>query len=81
MIEGDDEEDEERRVPLPNVKSASLAKVLEYCNHYIEDPMTEFVKVKITLFFCQIIKEFVNNHPYVAFTRCRYWDFSTSFLC
>lgn len=45
----DDEIDEEKRVPLPNVRKDILAKVLEYCNHYVTEPMTEFVKVRSTI--------------------------------
>lgn len=43
---GDDADEDEKRVPLPNVKKEILSKVLEYCNHYIEEPMTDFVKVR-----------------------------------
>lgn len=33
---GDDDSDEDDiiEIPLPNVKSAVLAKVIEYCTHY-----------------------------------------------
>eukprot|EP01039_Chlorochromonas_danica_P000388 gene388-421_t len=41
---GDDDGEDEKRVPLPNVKKEILSKVLEFCNHYQEEPMTEFVK-------------------------------------
>ncbi len=41
----DDDQDEEKRIPLPNVRREILAKVLEFCNHYHEEKMTEFVKV------------------------------------
>lgn len=42
----DDDSEEEKEIPLPNVKAATLAKVIEYCRHYMEDPMTEFEKVR-----------------------------------
>ncbi len=45
MLEGDEESDEEKKVPLPNVKTPILAKVLEFAKHYQTEPMTEFVKV------------------------------------
>ena len=40
-IDDDAEEDDEvREIPLPNVKDAVLTKVIEYCTHYKEEPMT-----------------------------------------
>lgn len=40
----DQDEDEAQEIPLPNVKSPILAKVIEFCRHYKEDPMTEIEK-------------------------------------
>lgn len=39
-IDDEDDEDEVREIPLPNVKDSILAKVIEYCTHYKEEPMT-----------------------------------------
>jgi S-phase kinase-associated protein 1 len=40
-IDDDVEEDDEvREIPLPNVKDAVLTKVIEYCTHYKDEPMT-----------------------------------------
>ena len=38
---GDDESEETLDIPLPNVKGVVLGKVIEYCQHYVEEPMTE----------------------------------------
>ncbi len=32
---------EPQEIPLPNVKGRVLAKVIEYCNHYVEDKMSD----------------------------------------
>mmetsp|Transcript_15297 Transcript_15297/g.27728 ORF Transcript_15297/g.27728 Transcript_15297/m.27728 type:complete len:166 (-) Transcript_15297:341-838(-) len=39
-IDEDADEDEVQEIPLPNVRSAVLTKVIEYCTHYQTDPMT-----------------------------------------
>jgi len=36
----DDDTEEDLEVPLPNVSTPVLEKVLEYCKHYQEEPMT-----------------------------------------
>ena len=47
MIDDDQDDEESQEIPLPNVKSAILAKVIEYCQHYKTEPMTEIEKVHI----------------------------------
>ncbi|KAL3778144.1 hypothetical protein ACHAW5_003152 [Stephanodiscus triporus] len=44
MLEEDNEEEKVIEIPLPNVKSAVLRKVIEFCQHYQEEPMVEFKK-------------------------------------
>jgi hypothetical protein len=47
MITDDDDSDETQEIPLPNVKSSILAKVIEFAKHYKEEAMTEIEKVKM----------------------------------
>jgi S-phase kinase-associated protein 1 len=50
MIDAESEDVQE--IPLPNVKAAILSKVIEFCTHYLEEPMTTIPKVlfRIPLF-------------------------------
>ncbi len=42
MIDDTVEQDAEpQEIPLPNVKGRVLAKVVEFCNHYVEDKMSD----------------------------------------
>jgi S-phase kinase-associated protein 1 len=49
MIDDDQDDEESQEIPLPNVKSAILAKVIEYCQHYKTEPMTEIEKVYLSI--------------------------------
>ena len=44
--DGDDNDDEDnvQEIPLPNVKAAVLRKVIEFCEHFLSEPMTEIEK-------------------------------------
>ena len=49
MKDEDEEEDEDEdakptEIPLPNVKSDVLKKVIEFCEHHLQEPMTEIEK-------------------------------------
>eukprot|EP01006_Ploeotia_vitrea_P018525 TRINITY_DN50041_c0_g1_i1.p1 TRINITY_DN50041_c0_g1~~TRINITY_DN50041_c0_g1_i1.p1 ORF type:complete len:171 (-),score=9.34 TRINITY_DN50041_c0_g1_i1:96-608(-) len=44
MIDEDQDEEEAQEIPLPNVKSTILAKVIEFCRQYSVEPMTEIEK-------------------------------------
>ena len=49
MIDVDEDDEESQKINLPNVKSAILAKVIEYCQHYKTEPMTEIEKVHLNI--------------------------------
>jgi S-phase kinase-associated protein 1 len=44
MDEDAEEEGESIEIPLPNVKSQVLRKVIEFCEHHLQEPMTEIEK-------------------------------------
>eukprot|EP01033_Poteriospumella_lacustris_P010088 gene10088-7202_t len=44
MIDEDHDDEEAQEIPLPNVKSSILAKVIEYAQQYIAEPMHEIEK-------------------------------------
>lgn len=44
ITEDAEEEGNNIEIPLPNVKSQVLQKVIEFCEHHLSDPMTEIEK-------------------------------------
>jgi S-phase kinase-associated protein 1 len=51
MLDEDQLEDEEaQEMPLLNIKSTILAKVIEYCQYYLHNPMNEIEKVRFPLY-------------------------------
>ncbi len=48
MIDEEQDEEEAQEIPLPNVKSSILAKIIEFTQHYKSEPMNEIEKVRVT---------------------------------
>ncbi|CAI5744557.1 unnamed protein product [Peronospora destructor] len=44
LISDDADDDEVQEIPLPNVKSPVLSKVIEFCSHHYNSPMREIEK-------------------------------------
>ena len=44
IADNEDEENAQLEIPLPNVKSQVLQKVIEFCEHHLTEPMTEIEK-------------------------------------
>lgn len=51
MIDEEQNEEEAQEIPLPNVKSAILAKVIEFVQRHKSEPMTDIEKVSRNTFF------------------------------
>ena len=49
MVDDEQDEQEAQEIPLPNVKSAILARVIEFAQHYRIEPMTEIEKVRVVV--------------------------------
>merc|ERR1719198_1476352 len=52
-----DEDDAAQEVPLPNVKSAVLTKVIDFCKHHITDPMPEIEKPLKSANMAEVVSE------------------------
>ena len=60
MIDEDQDDEEAQEIPLPNVKSPILAKIIEFCRHYKQSPMHEIEKVINYIFYQKYIYIYLN---------------------
>jgi len=63
MICNSDEDDDNdvQEMPLPNVRSCVLAKVIEYCRHYFKEPMSEIEKPLISSKMGDVVNSWYAN--------------------
>lgn len=64
MIDEDQDDEDPQEIPLPNVKSAILAKVIEFLQHYKVEAMTEIEKPLKSSNMAEVIQEW-----YAAFVE------------
>lgn len=63
MIDDDQDEEEAQEIPLPNVKSPILAKVIEYLEHYNKsEAMTEIEKPLKSANMHEVVQEWYANY-------------------
>jgi S-phase kinase-associated protein 1 len=53
----DDCDGEAQDIPLPNIKASVLQKVIEFCTHYIEDPMNEIQKPLKSSIMSEVVQQ------------------------
>ena len=46
LDEEQEDDDDDNEIPLPNVKTAILSKVIEFAQHHFQEAMIEIEKVK-----------------------------------
>ena len=61
MIDEEQDEEEAQEIPLPNVKSAILAKVIEFQQQYKKDPMNEIEKPLKSANMAEVVQEWYSN--------------------
>jgi S-phase kinase-associated protein 1 len=61
MIDEEQDEDEAQEIPLPNVKSAVLAKVIEYIQRHRTEPMNDIEKPLKSAQMNEVVQEWYAN--------------------
>jgi len=61
MIDEEQDDEEAQEIPLPNVKSSILAKVIEFTQHYKQEPMTEIEKPLKSANMTEVVQEWYAN--------------------
>jgi len=71
MINDNEDDDEVTEIPLPNVKATVLAKVIEFCSHHKQEPMTEIEKPLKSAVMGEVVQkwyaDFVNVEQVLLF--------------
>jgi len=62
MIDDDQDEDEAQEIPLPNVKSQILAKVIDFLNHYKTEAMTDIEKPLKSANMHEVVQDYYANY-------------------
>ena len=58
----DQDEDEAQEIPLPNVKSQILAKVIDFLNHYKTEAMTDIEKPLKSANMHEVVQDYYANY-------------------
>ena len=61
MIDEEEDEDVAQEIPLPNVRSAILIKVIKFMNHHMIEPMTDITKPIRSNNMSEIVQEWYAN--------------------
>eukprot|EP00547_Thalassionema_nitzschioides_P000358 CAMPEP_0194199408 /NCGR_PEP_ID=MMETSP0156-20130528/438_1 /TAXON_ID=33649 /ORGANISM="Thalassionema nitzschioides, Strain L26-B" /LENGTH=169 /DNA_ID=CAMNT_0038924297 /DNA_START=74 /DNA_END=583 /DNA_ORIENTATION=- len=62
LMEDNDTEEETAEIPLRNVKATVLQKVIEFCQHHGEEPMTEIEKPLRSQKMADVVQEWYANY-------------------